>query len=176
MGKFVIRIGWCGFAIACVLFAISHGLGHPAGPGRLQMALWPGSILFASRHVAARRLGASEFFAVGFSALMNGAFYAGLAWLVWWEARLAGRAKAAPSAKARFISFFLALGLGFSLLVAVAEAALHRPRFTAHALGVAYLLSANLFALIVLTCALAGWSFWWLRGFFARRGAFASRR
>jgi len=175
MGKFVIRIGWCGFAIACILFAFSQSTGHPARLDRLQMAFWPTSILFASRHAAAERPG-GEFFAGAFSALMNGAFYAGLGWLAWWAARLAGMAKAAPGEKARFISFFLALGLGFSLLVALAEAALRRPKFTAQGLGAAYLISANLFALIVLTCAPAGWSLWWLRGFLARRGAAGAPR
>ena len=176
MGKFVIRIGWCGFAVACILFAISRWFEPSAGLDRLQLALWPASMLFASRHAAARRLGAGESFAVAFSALMNGAFYAGLAWLAWWGTHLAGIAKAAPSAKARFISFLLALGLIFAGLLALAEAAIHRPKFTAQGLSAAYLILANLFALIVLTCALSGWALWWLRGFFARRGGAAAPR
>lgn len=172
MGKFVIRIGWCGFVVACALFAATQWLGHSAGLDHLLPALWPTSILLASRRVHTARLTLGTSFALGFSALMNAAFYAGLAWLAWWAARLAGIVKSGPSAKARVISFFLALGLGFSALVALAETAFHLPsKFTARSLLAGYLVSANLFALIVLTCALAGWALFWLRDFLVRRGA-----
>jgi len=172
MGKFVIRTGWCGFAIACALFAASRWIGHSAHLDRLETILWPGSILPGSGRVPAARLGLGEFFAVAFSALMNGAFYAGLSWLVWWAARLEGIARSGLSEKARYISLFLAICLIFSALVGGAEAAIDWPRkLTAQRLLEAYLVSANLFALIVLTCALAGWAFWWVRGLLARRGA-----
>jgi hypothetical protein len=177
MGKFVIRIGYCGFAIACIFFAFFQWHGRSASFPRAETLLWPTSILFVSRQAGTAHLyGVSGFFAVIFAALMNGAYYAGLAWLVWWAARLAGLAKKPPGARGRFISLFLSICLAFAALVALAEAAIHRPKLTAQGLLETYLVSANLFGLIVLACALSGWAMWWFRDFLSRRGAGAPSR
>jgi hypothetical protein len=174
MGKIIWRIGLFGFAIACVLFAVSRITGPVSMLGLLETVFWPASILPSQRFTPAR-LSLGELFAVSFSALMNDAFYSGSAWLVWWLARLGGIAKTTPSARARFISLLLAVCLIFTALAALAEAAIHRPQFSPQGFLEAYLISANLFALIVLTCAISGWAFWWLRDLVAGRSARVDR-
>ena len=170
MNKFTLRIGSCGFALACLLFAAIYHWGRTAYLARLEALFWPTAMLLSGRASAARAIDAGTLAAVSFSALMNAALYFGIAWIVWWVARLAGIMKAAPGEKDRLVSAFLAVGLGFALLVALAEAAFRGlPKFTAHGLSDTWLISANLFALIVITCALAGWTMWWLRKYFLGR-------
>ena len=173
MRKFTLRIGLCGFAIAWLLFAASFPWRGSAQLVRLEMVFWPTSMLLAASG-GAMRLGAGLLAATGFSALMNGAAYFGVAWLAWWIAHLAGKTKTPVSAKERFVSVFLAVGLGFSLLVALGEAAIHGlPKFAGRGLAETWLASTNLFALIVITCASSGWTMWWLREFFRRRSGAA---
>jgi hypothetical protein len=171
MGKFTLRIGFLGFVLACVFFAASRWLGRSASLDHFEAVLWPTSILPLVR-TAPVRLTIAGFLTALFSALLNGAYYFGLAWLAWWVARLAGIAKREPSPQGRFVSFFLGIGFLFSLLVAAAEAAIHWPReFSARDLFAAYLISANLFALVVLVCGSSGWALWRLRAFFGHRAA-----
>ncbi|MDE3137246.1 MAG: hypothetical protein KGL59_11775 [Acidobacteriota bacterium] len=121
-------------------------------------------------------MGAGTLAAVGFSALMNGALYFGLAWIVWWVLRLSGIAKTATSDKDRVVSAFLLVGLGFASLVALGELVFRGlPKIAAHGLAEAWLIFANLFALIVITCATAGWAMWWLRRYFRGYGHRANR-
>jgi hypothetical protein len=171
MSKFALRLAFCGFALACLLFAASSHWGHTSGIASLETIFWPTIVLLSGRPDVAHSMNAGTLAAVGFSALMNGALYFGLAWIVWWALRLAGITKTATSEKDRVVSAFLVLGLGFAALVALAEAAFRGlPKFTAHAFADAWLVSANLFALIVLTCAGAGWAMWWLRRYFRGYG------
>jgi hypothetical protein len=172
MSKFTFRLASCGFALACLLFAASFHWGHTFGIATLETIFWPTIVLLSARAGAAHSMNAGTLAAVGFSALMNGALYFGLAWIVWWALRLAGITKTATSERDGVVSAFLVLGLGFAALVALAEAAFRAlPKFTAHGLADAWLISANLFALIVLTCAAAGWAMCWLRGYFRRHGS-----
>jgi hypothetical protein len=167
MSKFTLRIASCGFALACLLFAASFHWGHTTDIARLETIFWPTRMLLSGRANAAGGLNAATLAAVGFSALMNGALYFGLGWIVWWALRLAGITKVAVGEKDRAVSLFLVLGLGFAALVALAEAAFRGlPKFTARGLADAWLISANLFALIVITCAAAGWAMWWLGRYF----------
>lgn len=166
MGKYISRSGWCGLGVACILFATSP-LVHATWFTYVEAVLWPMSILQA----AAPAETLAGLLAICFSALMNVAYYAGLAWLVWWTARLAGKAKSTPGPRARFISFFLAVCLSLAALIALAQAAIHRPQITAPGLWETYLISANVFSVIVASCAVSGWALWWLRDFLARRTA-----
>lgn len=166
MGKFISQIGWCGFGVACILFATSP-LVHAAWFAYVEAGLWPMSLL----RVTAPAASLASLLAICFAALMNVAYYGGLAWLLWWTARLAGRAKTEPSERGRFISFFLAVCLGLAALMALAQAVIHRPQITASGLWETYLISANVFSVIVASCALSGWALWWLRDFLARRTA-----
>lgn len=172
MRKFTLRIGGCGVVAACLLFAAVHGWARSARLDELVTVFWPTSILLAGSG-AGTRLGVGELFRAAFSALMNGAIYFGVAWALWWALRLAGITKAAASAKDRFVSAILAVGLGFTLAVALAETAIHGlSKLGAEGLAGFWLVSANLFALVVITCVLSGWTMWWLRSYFgSRRGA-----
>ncbi len=170
MSKFTFRIASCGFALACLLFAASFHWGLTSRIAQLERIFWPTAMLLSGRASPTHGIDAGTLAAVGFSALMNGALYFGLAWIVWWVARLGGIVKTAASEKDRMVSVFLVVGLGFALLVALAEAAFRGlPKFTAHGLADTWLISANLFALIVITCAAAGWTMWWLRKYFRGR-------
>jgi hypothetical protein len=170
MNKFTLRIASCGFGLAWLLFAASFHWGRTGYLARLETIFWPTAILLSGRASPAHGIDAGTLAAVVFAALMNGAVYFGLAWIVWWVARLAGIMKTASSEKDRLVSAFLAMGLGFAVLVALAEAAFRGlPKFTAHGLADTWLISANLFALIVITCALAAWTMWWLRKYFRGR-------
>jgi hypothetical protein len=172
MQRFTLRIGSWGFALAVFLFAAVLHWGRTARLEHLLTILWPTAILLAPGPSPATQLSFGEFFKVLFSALMNGAAYFGAAWLVWWAARFAGILKKEPSAIDRFVSVFIVVGLGFTLLVALAELAIDGPsKFAAHGASGLWLVSANLFALMVITCALSGWSMWWLRNYFRRREA-----
>jgi hypothetical protein len=171
MSKFTFRIASCGFALACLLFGASFHWGLTGRIAWLERIFWPTAMLLSGRASPAHGIDAGTLAAVGFSALMNGALYFGLAWIVLWGLRFAGIAKTDSSEKDRVVSAFLAVGLGFALLVAMGEAVLRGlPKFTAHGLGDTWLISANLFALIVITCAAAGWTMCWLRKYFRGRG------
>jgi hypothetical protein len=171
MSKFTLRIASCGFALACLLFGASFHWGLTGRIALLERIFWPTAMLLSGRASPTHAIDAGTLAAAGFSALMNGALYFGLAWIVWWALRFAGIAKTAASDKDRMVSAFLVVGLGFALLVALAEAAFRGlPKFTAHGLADTWLISANLFALIVLTCAAAGWTMSWLRKYFRGHG------
>lgn len=171
MTKFTLRIASCGFALALFLFAASFRWGLTARLAHLEAIFWPTALLLSGRASPTHAIDAGTLAAVAFSALMNGALYFGLAWILWWVMRLAGITKTAPGGKERIVSAFLTVGLGFALLVALAEAAFRGlPQLTAHGLADTWLISANLFALIVITCASAGWTMWWLRKYFRGRG------
>lgn len=171
MSKFTLRIASCGFALALLLFAASFRWGLTASLVRLEAIFWPTALLLSGRASPTHAIDAGTLAAVAFSALMNGALYFGVAWIVWWAMCLAGITKTTASEKERVVSAFLVVGLGFALLVALAEAAFRGlPQFTAHRLADAWLISANLFALIVITCASAGWTMCWLRKYFRGRG------
>jgi hypothetical protein len=176
VSKLIVRIGLIGFVIAVILFALPRLLGPSTAIEHLQSLLWPTSMLLGPGALGAGALGAEELAAMAFSALLNGACYLGLAWLVWWAARLAGWISSAPSEKDRFVSLFLAVGVSFSLLVALAEALIHGfSKLGANGLLVTWLIAANLFALVVVTCASSAWMLWWLRGFYQRHGRGGSR-
>lgn len=168
MSKFTLRFASCGFALACLFFAASFRWGRSVGFVRLEAIFWPAMLLLSGRASHTHAVSAGTLAAVGFSALMNGALYFGLAWIVWWAGRLAGVVKSAPNEKERMVTGFLTVGLGFALLVALAELAM-RGLPASRGLNDAWLLFGNLFALIVITCASAGWSMWWLRKYFRGR-------
>jgi hypothetical protein len=170
MTKFTLRTASCGFALAFLIFAASFHWGLTTRLARLEAIFWPTALLLSGRASPIHAIDAGTLAAVAFSALMNGALYFGIAWIGWWISRLGGITKTAPSDKDRMVSAFLAVGLGFALVVALAEAAFRGlPQFTAHGLADTWLISANLFALIVITCASAGWTMWWLRKYFRGR-------
>lgn len=171
MGKFTLRAGLVGCAVAALFFLFRRFPGQGGELVLWRAALWPTSVLLGQFPVAAS-VGPAEWAAAAFSAVMNGAVYFGLAWMLWWAVRAAGWIRAAPSARDRFISFFLGMGLSFALLVILAEAAFRGlPKFGAGQRFPLYLVAANLFALIVITCLMAAWILWWLRGLYERRAA-----
>jgi hypothetical protein len=168
--KFAFRIGSCGFALAVIFFGVVLRWGRTPQIEHWLTVFWPTAILLAPGPSQATQLSLGEFFKVAFSALMNGAAYFGVAWLVWWAAHFAGVMRTEPSPRDRFVSAFLAVGLGFTLLVTLAELAIKgASKFTAHGLSGLWLVSANLFALMVITCVMSGLSMWWLRNYFRRR-------
>lgn len=171
MGKFTFRIGLGGCAVALFLFVL-HRFGGPSGELPIwQSVFWPTSMLLG-KLPATPRVGLSVWVAVAFAALMNGAAYFGCAWALWWIARLAGWLRNPVREKDRFVSIFLGIGLGFALLVTLGEAAVHGvPRPGSSERYSLYLVAANLFALIVITCLTAAWILWWLRGWYGRRAA-----
>lgn len=168
MSKITLRSGSCGFALACLLFAASYRWGGGANYARIEAIFWPTMLLLSGRASPEHALSVGTIVLVGFSALMNGALYFGFAWVLWWAGRLAGLVKTAPSEIERMVSGFLALGLGFALIVALAELAL-RGLPASRGPDDVWLIFANLFALITITCATAGWSMWWLRKYFRGR-------
>lgn len=168
MARFTLRIGYVGIVAACFLFAAVLHWGRTPGVERLVTIFWPTSLLLAPGPGPAVHLGAGEIVKVAFSALMNGAAYFGVAWLVWWAAYLLGITKRGPTPKEHFVSGFIAIGLGFTLVMALMELAVYGlPKLSR--VRIFWLGMVNLYALLAISCALAGWSMWWMRNYYMRR-------
>lgn len=168
MKKFTFRIGSFGVAAACFLFAAVLRWGRTPEVDRLLTIFWPTSLLLAPGPGPGVHLGAGEIVKVAFSALMNGAAYSGVAWLVWWAAYLLRITKTGPTPREHFVSGFVAIGLGFTVLAAVVELAVYGlPKLSG--VSTFWLGLVNLYALMAISCASAGWSMWWLRNYYLRR-------
>lgn len=170
MHKFCFRIGACGFAVAIVLFGVAMHWGRTGEVNRLLAVLWPTSILLAPGPGPSTPATTDEFLKMFFSAVMNGSLYFGLSWIGWWAARYLKILKAAPSESERFVSSFILMGLIIVVLVGVVELFLKGPPSASRqgATNV-WLVTSNLFALMVITCVFSGWSMWWMRNYYRRR-------
>lgn len=175
MQRFSFRFGSCGFALAIVLFGVVLRWGRTAGIEQLLILLWPTSILLAPGPTPSTVLDSTEFLKLIFSSVMNGSFYFGVAWIIWWAARYLKVLKAEPSERDRFVSSFVLMGLGIVVLVGVVELFLKGlPEASARGFTSLWLVTTNLFALMVITCVLSGWSMWWMRNYYRRRQAASS--
>lgn len=172
MQRFSFRFALCGFAVAIVLFGVVLHSGHTPRIDHLVIVLWPTSILIAARPGSSTPFGSAGFLKMIFSAVMNGSLYFGVAWIVWWAARFLKVLKAEPTQKERFVSGFIVMGLALVVLVGLVELFLKGlPEASARAFTGVWLVTSNLFSLMVITCALSGWSMWWLRNYYRRRQA-----